>query len=142
MGKRNTRNARKTIKRPITNNSKSHIVMTFIQILNVVKLYHWRTKSFAQHKATDDLYSKLNEHIDLFVEILMGKDASRIRMVEKRIRLIDAKNTDEIKDRMHEYRAFLIDITKYFTNRDTDLLNVRDEILGDVNQFLYLLTLT
>ena len=142
MGKRNTRNARKTIKRPITNNSKSHIVMTFIQMLNVVKLYHWRTKSFAQHKATDDLYSKLNEHIDLFVEILMGKDASRIRMVEKRIRLIDAKNTDEIKDRMHEYRAFLIDITKYFTNRDTDLLNVRDEILGDVNQFLYLLTLT
>jgi len=139
MGKRNTR---KTIKRPITNNSKSHIVMTFIQMLNVVKLYHWRTKSFAQHKATDDLYSKLNEHIDLFVEILMGKDASRIRMVEKRIRLIDAKNTDEIKDRMHEYRAFLIDITKYFTNRDTDLLNVRDEILGDVNQFLYLLTLT
>jgi len=141
MGKRNTRNARKTIKRPITNNSKSHIITTFIQMLNVVKLYHWRTKSFAQHKATDDLYAKLNEHIDSFVEILMGKDESRIRMVEKRIRLIDARNTDEIKERMHEYRAFLIDITKYFTKRDTDLLNVRDEILGDINQFLYLLTL-
>ena len=135
------RNTRKNIKRPITNNSKSHIITMFIQMLNVVKLYHWRTKSFAQHKATDDLYAKLNEHIDSFVEILMGKDESRIRMVEKRIRLIDARNTDEIKERMHEYRAFLIDITKYFTKRDTDLLNVRDEILGDINQFLYLLTL-
>jgi hypothetical protein len=26
--------------------------------------------------------------------------------------------------------------------RDSDLLNIRDEILADVNQFLYLLTLT
>ena len=32
-------------------------------------------------------------------------------------------------------------MTKTFDKeRDTDLLNVRDEILGDVNQFLYLLT--
>ena len=26
------------------------------------------------------------------------------------------------------------------SKRDSDLLNVRDEILGDINQFLYLLT--
>jgi DNA-binding ferritin-like protein len=107
----------------------------------MVKLYHWRTRSYSQHKATDELYSKLNEHIDSFIEILLGKDQSRIKMLEKRIDLIDASNVNDFRARIFEYRTFLIDINMYFdSRRDTDLLNVRDEILGDINQFLYLLT--
>ena len=119
----------------------SHIVCVFLEMLNMVKLYHWKTRSFAQHKATDELYAKLNENIDTFVEILLGKDESRVKMVEKRSRLIDSENTADFKSRIYEYREFLIDISTYFdTKRDTDLLNVRDEILGHVNQFLYLMT--
>lgn len=127
--------------RSVSNEKKSHIVQTFLEMLNTVKLYHWKTESYAQHKATDELYSKLNENIDTFVEILLGKDESRIKMVEKRSRLIDSENTKDFKSRIYEYREFLIDISKYFDQkRDTDLLNVRDEILGHINQFLYLMT--
>ena len=62
-------------------------------------------------------------------------------MVEKRIRLIDSDNTRDFKSQMHHYREFLIDISNYFNvKKDTDLLNVRDEILGNINQFLYLMT--
>ena len=128
-------------KRPLSNDKKSRIVQTFLEMLNTVKLYHWKTQSYAQHKATDELYGKLNENIDTFVEILLGKDESRIKMVEKRSRLIDSENTKDFKSRIYEYREFLIDISKYFNEkRDTDLLNVRDEILGHINQFLYLMT--
>ena len=124
-----------------SNEKKSRIVQTFLEMLNTVKLYHWKTHSYAQHKATDELYSKLNENIDTFVEILLGKDESRIKMVEKRSRLIDSENTTDFKSRIYEYREYLIDISKYFDQkRDTDLLNVRDEILGNINQFLYLMT--
>ena len=140
----------KTMRRPqkngkqrsITNERKSNIVQIFLEILNVVKLYHWKTRSFAQHKATDELYSKLNENIDSFVEILLGKDESRINMLSKRLQLMDYRNTNEFKNRMYEYREFLIkDINLYFdSKRDSDLLNIRDEILGDINQFLYLMT--
>jgi DNA-binding ferritin-like protein len=127
--------------RSVSNEKKSHIVQTFLEMLNTVKLYHWKTESYAQHKATDELYSKLNENIDTFVEILLGKDESRIKMVEKRSRLIDSENTKDFKSRIYEYREFLIDISKFFDQkRDTDLLNVRDEILGHINQFLYLMT--
>jgi DNA-binding ferritin-like protein len=127
--------------RSISNEKKSRIVQTFLEMLNTVKLYHWKTHSYAQHKATDELYSKLNENVDTFVEILLGKDESRIKMVEKRSRLIDSENTSDFKSRIYEYREFLIDISKYFDQkRDTDLLNVRDEILGHINQFLYLMT--
>jgi DNA-binding ferritin-like protein len=143
---------RKTSKRQIgvkksnqtknTNNrNKSHIVKVFLEVLNMVKLYHWKTHSYAQHKATDELYERLNENIDKFVEILLGKDESRIKMLEKRIDLVDAKNVKDFKSRIYEYRTFLTDINMYFdAKRDSDLLSLRDEILGNVNQFLYLMT--
>jgi hypothetical protein len=115
------------------------IVETFLGILNTVKLYHWATYSYAKHKATDDLYSLLNEHIDKFVEIMMGKDEHRIPEFSKKIN----NPVINFKARIHEYREFLISLNKTLDkDRDTDLLNVRDEILGDINQFLYLMTLT
>jgi DNA-binding ferritin-like protein len=121
--------------------NKSHIVKIFIEMLNMVKLYHWKTHSYAQHKATDELYSRLNEHIDSFVEIMLGKDESRIKMLERRIDLLDSSNVLEFKNRIYEYRDFLTDMNLYFDQKkDTDLLNVRDEILGDINQFLYLMS--
>jgi len=136
---------RKTAKkRPakyLDNRKKSHIVRVFLEMLNIVKLYHWKTRSFAQHKATDELYGNLNEHVDSFVEVLLGKDQSRIHMVERNIELLDASSTKDFKTRIFEYRSFLTDLNIYFDpSRDSDLLNIRDEILGDINQFLYLMT--
>jgi DNA-binding ferritin-like protein len=125
------------------NTDKSHIVKVFLEILNMVKLYHWKTHSYAQHKATDELYSKLNEDIDEFIEVLMGKDESRIKMMEKRIDLIDPNNIHDFKTRIYQYRTFLTDFNMFFDEKkDTDLLSIRDNILSDVNQFLYLLTLS
>jgi DNA-binding ferritin-like protein len=132
-----------------TNKQNSHLVKVFFEMLNMVKLYHWKTHSFAQHKATDELYQSLNEHIDKFIEILLGKgtktsgygDEERIKMMEKRIDLIDSKNVKDFKSRMFEYRNFLTDFNMHFDSKhDTDLLNIRDEILGDINQFLYLMS--
>ena len=125
----------------INNQKKSHLVRIFLEMLNVVKLYHWKTRSFSQHKATDELYERLNEHIDKFVEVLLGKDQSRINMIEKNIELLDTYSTKEFQKRVFEYRGFLTDLDRYFDQkRDTDILSIRDDILVDINQFLYLLT--
>jgi hypothetical protein len=108
----------------------------------MIKLYHWRTKCFSEHKATDELHGRLSEHIDKFVEVLLGKDQSRVKMMESRIDLLDIDTTRDLKERVFEYRDFLTDMNIYFDEkRDSDLLNIRDEILADLNQFLYLLTL-
>lgn len=136
---------RKTIKRfskkGLENNKKSHLVKIFLEMLNVVKLYHWKTRSFSLHKATDELYERLNGHIDTFVEVLLGKDQSRIKMIEREIDLLDYEKKTDFQSRIFEYRAFLTGLNEYFDEkRDTDLLNIRDEILGDINQFLYLMT--
>lgn len=123
-------------------NRKSAIVENFIEMLNTIKLYHWNTHSYAQHKATDELHEKLSGHVDKFVEILLGKDESRINELTAKSNLNNCKHTGTFKEQIYHYREYFIQMDKCLDpSRDTDLLNVRDEILGDLNQFLYLMTL-
>ena len=129
-----------TLKKQTTNKySQQHMVTMFLQMLNTVKLYHWKTTSFAQHKATDELYSNLNSTIDKFVEILLGKTGTRVNLTgTKSIPLLDYTDLTGFKREVDMYKHYLIGITG--SNADTDLLNVRDEMLGHLNQFTYLLT--
>lgn len=121
--------------------TKSKIVEIFLGMLNTVKLYHWKTYSYAEHKATDELYASLNEHIDEFVEIALGKDESRLKSIGRSVAAFNDSRKSDFKARVYQYRNFLISMSDTLDNRrDTDLLNIRDEILGDINKFLYLLT--
>lgn len=133
-----------TINKPTNKISQQKIVMMFLQMLNTVKLYHWKTSSYAQHKATDDLYANLNLNIDSFVEIMLGKTGGRVNLTsQKSIPLLDYTNVTDFKREVDKYKQFLIEMNKdaglNITN-NSDLLNVRDEILGNLNQFTYLLT--
>jgi DNA-binding ferritin-like protein len=123
------------------NENKAHIARVFLEMLNNIKLYHWKTKSYAQHKATDELYDKLNGNIDEFVEVLLGKDESRIKLLKKRVDLLDTTNAQDFKTKIYKYRDYLIEMNEIFdAKKDTDLLSIRDEMLSNINQFLYLLT--
>jgi DNA-binding ferritin-like protein len=142
---------RKSLKRKISrtvsskkiDNTKSHLVKIFLEMINMVKLYHWKTHSFSQHKATDELYTRLSDNIDRFLEVLMGKDQSRVHMLETKIELLDPDSVKEFKTRIHQYRDFLENINIYFDKRsDSDLLSIRDDILADLNQFLYLMSMS
>lgn len=136
--KRTPRN--KTYKKK-TETYKLNVVNTFIEMINLVKLYHWKTKSYAKHQATDELFEKLNKHTDQFVEILIGKDEKRIKKMNKCINVLQAENDKEFKSKVYKFREFLTNMNDYFhAKKDSDLLSIRDEILADINQFLYLMT--
>jgi DNA-binding ferritin-like protein len=113
-------------------------------MLLMVKLYHWKTTSYATHKATDELYTKMNANIDDFVEVLLGKSGLRTDLMHnKNIRLIDLSSTESLKREIEAFKGYLVSLNdnkamKQMTN--TDLFNIRDTILSDLNQFLYLLT--
>ena len=110
----------------------------------MVKLFHWKTHSYATHKATDELYDSLNEHIDKFIEVLLGKTGSRIDLMSNRtISLIDLNSQESLKSKIMSFKSILVglDNNKALSSMsNSDLLNIRDEILGDLNKFLYLLT--
>lgn len=121
-------------------------ITSALEALMMIKLYHWKTHSFATHKATDELYSSLNDHMDQFVEVLMGKlEGTRANfMSTNKIHLIDLNNKKQLIHKVNNMIGMLsfmeqMDFIKSMPN--TDLLNIRDEVLADLNQFLYLLSL-
>lgn len=120
--------------------SHENIIKMFLKMLNTVKLYHWHTFSYPQHKATDELYGSLNESIDNFVEIMLGKKGDRFSLsTSKTLPLNDYTNLNTFKNEIEHYKQYLINMT--LKDNNTDLMNVRDEILGHLNKFTYLLTL-
>jgi len=122
--------------------NKSALIKVFMEMLHMIKLYHWNTRSYSQHKATDELHERLSENIDKFVEVFLGKKGARLHHLDESIRLLNAPNTYSFKNRIYDYREFMISMSDCFhSKRDSDLLSIRDEILADINQFLYLLTL-
>jgi len=130
--------------RGLFNNFQKEITVVFLEMLLMVKLYHWKTTSYATHKATDELYTKLNANIDSFIEVLLGKSGSRIDLMSKKnIRLVDLSSQESLKREVEGFKRYLVSLNNnkaMMSMTNTDLFNIRDTILGDMNQFLYLLT--
>lgn len=120
---------------------KEKITTLFLEMLNTIKLYHWKTKSYAVHKATDELQEELQKLIDQFVEVMLGKDESRLRNMNSCLQMEDFDNTIDLKERIYKYRSFLNQLDDIFDKKDSDLLSIRDDMLAAINKFLYLLTL-
>ena len=105
------------------------------------RILHWQTKSYARHMAFDRIYGSLDGHVDKFAETAMGKYGRfKLSTDNKSLKL---QNTSELNVVTYVKGLItkLIDFNKDLGEKDSDLLNIRDEILGDLNQLLYLLTL-
>jgi len=146
--KLNNKNTRKNFSMGVKtlDQFERQVVVRFLEMLNLIKLYHWKTYSYSTHKATDELYSKLNENIDTFVEVLLGKRGDRVNLMNvKSTSLKDLNSVHDLKREMVAFKSYLVSFDRLpalMTMSNSDLLNIRDEILGTINQFLYLLTFT
>jgi hypothetical protein len=145
--------SRRQVRRPTRKSSyknrnwesfKRDIVIEFLEFLNIVKLYHWKTHSYSTHQATDALYDKMNKSIDKFVEVLLGKNGDRVHLDNvKTLRLRTLNNSGDIKQYLTGFKTKMVGLDSSLSGQgmtNSDLLNIRDEILADINQFLYLLT--
>ena len=115
----------------------------FFQMRDQIKLYHWQTISYARHRATDEVIKSLDEHIDLFVEVWMGKYGR-----PKITKVTDTVTIKNMADKTaHTFIKTCLGylegpLTKSLKPGDTDLANIRDEMLGELHQLLYLFTLS
>ena len=116
-----------------------HFLLT---LRNQLKMYHWQTKSYARHKAVDKILDELDTHIDSFVEIYIGKygrpKLSAAQGTLKIRNLTDAGATSLCKSAAIYMQKQLV---KGLTAADSDLINIRDEMMGEMHQLLYLFTL-
>ena len=131
-------------------------ILCFLELLNTIKIYHWSTLSYPTHKATDELHGKLSTLVDSFIEIYIGhcsrgkgagagagaglpifrfkseKDAS--------IEFCECKSPEAFCKVLDDNIIHLEGLTNKL-NGYTDLVNIRDEMVGALAQALYLLRL-
>ena len=127
-------------------------ILCFLELLNTIKIYHWSTLSYPTHKATDELHEKLSTLVDSFIEIYIGhcsrgkgagagvptfhfgsaKDAS--------ISFCECKSLDAFCKVLDDNIVHLEGLTERL-NGYTDLVNIRDEMVGALAKALYLLRL-
>jgi hypothetical protein len=118
---------------------KWNMVGILFNIREQIKLYHWQTTSYSQHKTTDDLVKSLDTNIDAFVEAYMGTYGRPV--IEKTLPVKNLTSQD-MKAYLRETRDFLVKILpSKIHSDDADLLAIRDTILGDVDKAMFLFTL-
>jgi DNA-binding ferritin-like protein len=114
----------------------------FFQTLLQLKVLHWQTKGYARHQAFGDTYNHLVELVDEFVEVCMGKHGRFILQEENKTIMVENLNEVNIVDFIQNTKSKLIEISKELSpESDTDLLNIKDEMLAKINKLAYLLTL-
>lgn len=119
------------------------IALIFLAFRDQLKIYHWQTHSFARHKAADGLVGIITEKMDTFMETIQGSRNMRLKL-DSRSKSIQFDNIDDdgIVGLLGAFKKWLsIDLQSYLKPFDTDLGNIRDEILGNVNKAIYLFSL-
>lgn len=129
----------------------SEIISPLLTIQNQIKIFHWQTRSFAQHKSLDEAYSELSGFIDEFVETYMGI-FGRIYATDGdfNLQLTNIDYSLEGSGLSSNVISFIEGSIEYLKSYSTDpqlkdksdLLNIRDEMLGTLNQLKYLLSLS
>jgi methyltransferase-like protein len=115
-------------------NQTQPYTLVFLRILDIIKFYHWNTKDYSKHRATDKLHEALGKLVDSYVEQRFGEKG---RVVVHETVRYDTLTDDAFLKEIGQFKEYLI----HMQNPSTDLSNKRDEMLGEVNQFLYLWTL-
>lgn len=105
-----------------------------------LKLFHWQTFSYAQHKALDKTGKSLNEKFDNLIETLLGK----YRNFEYRPILIELSpySKETLLTQIEKYINFFGQKECSLINKqDSDAQNIVEEIVAQLNQLKYLLSL-
>lgn len=118
------------------------IIAFFLELANNIKVYHWMTKSYARHVASDKLITELQNLSDKFIETyigIYGRPSNKTIKVNKLT--LSSFDDKSILSFLEKSRIFLQTTLQSHIKNNTDLQSIRDEILSAINQTLYLMTL-
>ena len=116
------------------------IVQPMMEFRGQIKLYHWKTSSFSRHKGTDNFLEKYDKIFDEFVEVMSG---SRNEKVHDNFTVSYKKLTDiTAENYVIKFRDWVKNkLPTLLYEHETDLMNLKDEILANTNRLLYLMRL-
>lgn len=120
---------------------KEEVILKLVQIQIQFRFLHWQTIGDAKHRSYGEMYEDLDSFIDDFVEAMMGK-YGRPEFEPEFALMFQNLASLSVQNFLDGITEFLVEMSDKLDSRyDTDLLNIRDEILLKVNKLKYLLTL-
>uniref|UniRef100_A0A6C0CZK2 Uncharacterized protein n=1 Tax=viral metagenome TaxID=1070528 RepID=A0A6C0CZK2_9ZZZZ len=130
-----------------TTSFETTLLKTFFDMTTHLKIFHWQTEYFSHHKSTDELVSELLEGMDEFLEIYQGMIGHRVSIDSSSL-TISNMNKKKILSKMKKFISYLGVVETIIPKRTqtkkkenfNGLLNLRDELIGKVQQTMYLLT--
>lgn len=114
-------------------------ISSFLKIQNQLRIFHWQTPKYAEHKAFGKAYSELDDLIDAFIEVYTGRHG--MPSVEMLFKIELNSYNEGVNTTIESFIAFLAGLSNEIEETDTDLLNIRDEMLAVLNRLKYLLSL-
>jgi hypothetical protein len=120
-----------------------NFALNMLIVRDQMQIYHWQTKSHARHKASDSFVENLTKNIDTFLEVIQGHRNTRIKFSSdsssSSLKLSNITDEKAVKI-LQGFRKWLIDLSDFLLPNEMDLVNIRDDMLKDVDQTLYLFT--
>ena len=119
------------------------LVPFFLSLSEQMKIYHWKTEKYSEHKAYDFAYKETSKIIDEIMEVYMGKYGREES--EKgfyNIKIYDYTKSGDTPDKIIDFCVEYLqnEVTELFL-KDSELLNLKDDLLAVLNKLKYLLTL-
>ena len=110
---------------------------TFFRHQLKIKMYHFQTGKYGAHKASDSYLETFESNLDKFMEIGQGITG---KFTTKSMNLkFDTLTDDTISAELDKFVSTLRALDEIMAS-STELLNLRDEMIGNAEQFKYLLT--
>lgn len=117
------------------------LITNFVKMQDQLRVFHWQTTSYARHNAFGGAYSDLDGLIDSFMETYMGKYGRVALEPGETVELYNVGDLS-VNDYLNSVTEFLLTFSQTLDPAvDSDLLNIRDEMLATINKLKYLLTL-
>ena len=107
------------------------IILKLLNLQIHVKIFHWYTTSYSNHKSSNNLGGDLSKLIDSFIEKYIG-----VYGKSNIYNMLTVQNLNKTKyiDLLKESREYLSGLTI----KDSGVSNVRDELVGSLDKALYL----
>lgn len=119
------------------------IISNFLQIQAQLKILHWQTNKYGEHKTFEFAYEELGDLIDKFVESYQGIQG-RIVYSSSDSRVLNIFNYGKLNSTewLNNVSVFIkTNVKDQVADVSSDLTNIADEMLTVIHKSLYLLTL-
>ena len=121
-------------------NLEKLILPVFFRHQIYIKMFHFQTNKYGAHKASDSYLEKFSANMDRFTEVMQGicGQVQNESMTLQQFNFNEYRSINQMISKMNEFINWLKTLDN-FVNGESSLLTIRDEMLADAQQFVYLL---